>query len=297
MRPRKIYDVAFSFAGEDRGVARQLAQRLRTAGYKVFFDEFEKAALWGKDLTVKLEDVYQNLARFCVMLISRCYAEKPWTTHERRAALSRAFREKTAYILPIRLDDTSLPGFPDVLGYVDLRSVALSEVYNLLSVKLGLPSCRDDTQQRISAERVREVLAACYRRAVFARLHAQIDLEAMFKSLSDCRVMLQKLAVFVEPATLQRLMAGIIGELDFIERRRAAISESRLPPAEEFQIDGAKLRIIASLLELRKAAGISFELPTSVTEEAFFTQAQGGRETEFRRLWRPMDAISHRRER
>jgi len=86
--------------------------------------------------------------------------------------------------------------------------------------------------------------------------------------------MLQKLAVFVEPAALKRLVAGIIGELDFIERRRAAVSDSKLPPAEEFQIDGAKLRIIALLLELRKAADISFELPTSVTEEAFFTRDQ-----------------------
>jgi len=61
------YDVALSFAGEDRTVAREIAERLRTAGYKVFFDEYEKATLWGEDLTIKLQDVYQHLSRYCVM--------------------------------------------------------------------------------------------------------------------------------------------------------------------------------------------------------------------------------------
>jgi hypothetical protein len=267
------YDVALSFAGEDRTVAREIAERLRTAGYKVFFDEYEKATLWGEDLTIKLQDVYQHLSRYCVMFISRNYAEKAWTTHERRAALSRALAERTAYILPIRLDNTDLPGLPDVVGYLDLRSISVAEVYALLATKLGPPNRSNDKEAAVSVDRIREVLAACYRRAVFARLHAQMSWSAMFESLAECRVALQKLVVFVEPAELQRLVAGIIGELDFIERRGKTISTAR-SKAEEFQIDGAKLRIISALLKLRDAAGVSFELPTSVTEEIFFNSSQ-----------------------
>ena len=88
MTAERVYDVALSFAGEDRSVARELAEFLRAARYKVFFDEYEKAELWGEDLTVKLQDVYEHLSHFCVLLISRAYTEKAWTIHERRA---RAF--------------------------------------------------------------------------------------------------------------------------------------------------------------------------------------------------------------
>lgn len=273
MTKAHIYDVALSFAGEDRSVAREIAERLRSAGYKVFFDEYEKAALWGEDLTIKLQDVYQHQSRYCVMFISHNYAEKAWTKHERRAALSRALAERTAYILPIRLDNTDLPGLPDVVGYLDLRSISVAEVYALLSTKLGPPNQSSDKEAAVSVDRVREILAACYRRAVFARMHAQMNWDAMFESLAECRVTLQKLVVFVEPAELQRLVAGIIGELDFIERRGRTISPAS-SNAEEFQIDGAKLRIIAALLKLRDAAGVSFELPASVTEEVFFNSSQ-----------------------
>jgi len=274
MNTEHTYDVALSFAGEDRNIAREIAERLRAAGYTVFFDEYEKAALWGEDLTVKLQDIYQRLSRFCVMFISSNYAEKAWTKHERRAALSRALAEQTAYILPIRLDNTNLPGLPDVVGYLDLRSISIAEVYSLLLTKLGAPINSDHKEASISVDRIREVLAACYRRAVFARMHAQMNWNAMFESLAECRVALQKVIVFVEPAEFQRLVAGIIGELDFIERRRRAISEARDSRAEEFQIDGAKLRIIATLLKLRDAAGISFEMPPSVTEEVFFSASE-----------------------
>jgi hypothetical protein len=140
------YDAAFSFAGEDREIARSLATKMRDAGYSIFFDDFEKAKLWGEDLTVSLKDIYKNRARFCVMFVSGHYAKKPWTNHERQAAISRAFNEKSAYILPIRLDDTDLPGLPDTVGYVDYRSTDESELLGLLWQKLGPPDIgvRDD---------------------------------------------------------------------------------------------------------------------------------------------------------
>ncbi len=41
----KEYDVAVSFAGEDRQYAEDLAKRLKRGGYRVFYDEFEQAQL------------------------------------------------------------------------------------------------------------------------------------------------------------------------------------------------------------------------------------------------------------
>jgi hypothetical protein len=261
-------DVALSFAGEDRTIARTFAEMLSADKYSVFFDEFERAALWGEDLTVKLQDVYGRQARFCVMFISEHYETKPWTKFERQTAISRMLREQGAYVLPIKLDDTVLPGLPDTIGYIDLRTVPLGEVFDLLRKKLGPPGFLAKAAA-VTVDRIREVLAACYRRAIFARLHAQISWEAMFESLAQCRISLQKVAVYVEPAELQQLVAGIIAELDFIERRRSQLDKGPWEPVKN-EINGAKLRIISSLLKLKDAAGVSFELPGSLTEDAFF---------------------------
>ena len=41
------FDIALSFAGEDREYVDQVANLLRNAGVKVFYDLFEEANLWG----------------------------------------------------------------------------------------------------------------------------------------------------------------------------------------------------------------------------------------------------------
>jgi hypothetical protein len=102
------FDVALSFAGEDRDYAEALADALRQYGVKVFYDKYEQAILWGKDLYTYLSDLYQNRARYCVMLLSQHYAAKLWTNHERQSAQARAFREHKEYIRGYL--DLSFPG-------------------------------------------------------------------------------------------------------------------------------------------------------------------------------------------
>jgi len=66
--------------------------------------------LFGKNLVEELDRVYGKLSRFVVMFVSKAYADKPWTTHERRSAMTAALQRKADVILPIRLDDTQLDG-------------------------------------------------------------------------------------------------------------------------------------------------------------------------------------------
>jgi len=70
------------------------------------------------------------------MFLSRQYADKLWTNHERRATQVRAFRERNEYILPLRLDDTKIPGILETTGYLDLRQVTINRVSQLLKAKL-----------------------------------------------------------------------------------------------------------------------------------------------------------------
>lgn len=274
------YDVAISFAGEDRDTAREFARLLTKAKYSVFFDEFAQAELLGEDLTSKLQEIYSKDARHCVMLISRHYAKKPWTVHERRSALSRALTERRAYVLPVRLYDTPLPGLPEVIGYLDLRVIRVAEAVAQLKKKMGPPAGparpRDRGAHTVTRDRVREVLSLCYRRAIFAHVGSHdtsVSTAAMFASLASCRSSLQRLVVYVEPEELQRIVAAVVGELDFIERHNPRLTGGHF--TTEFRvIHESKLRIIALLSQLSEAAAVPFVLPTSVTAEELLDQSQ-----------------------
>jgi TIR domain len=136
MKVSAIYDVAISFAGEDRLAAGDIASGLVLKGLNVFYDEYVEADLWGKDLYVHLTQVYRNDSKFCLMLISDSYAAKQWTNHERRAAQSRAFSENREYILPLRLDDAQIDGILDTTGYIDFRKKTVEEITELIVKKV-----------------------------------------------------------------------------------------------------------------------------------------------------------------
>jgi hypothetical protein len=139
-RPRAFaYDVALSFAGEDRNHAEAVAALLKDKGVQVFYDLFEQAALWGKDLYQHLQTVYRDRARFCVIFVSAAYAKKLWTRHELQQAQARAFTEHAEYILPVRLDETALPGLNPTIGYIDGRAHDAATIVDMLLKKLAEP--------------------------------------------------------------------------------------------------------------------------------------------------------------
>ena len=116
------YDVALSFAGEDRSYVEQVANILRINGVKVFYDLFDEVNLWGKNLYEYLSEIYQARARYTIMFISKYYNSKLWTNHERKSMQARAFRESQEYILPARFDQTEIPGVLTTVGYVNLQN-------------------------------------------------------------------------------------------------------------------------------------------------------------------------------
>lgn len=137
MTPKKVFDVALSFAGEDRSYAQDLANALDRRGVKVFYDKYEQATLWGKNLYTHLSDLYQNRARYCVMLISKHYAAKLWPNLEREAAQARAFHEHAEYILPVRLDNTEIRAVLPTIGYIRWPPENAETIADKIMVKLG----------------------------------------------------------------------------------------------------------------------------------------------------------------
>jgi hypothetical protein len=133
------YDIAISFAGEQRVEAEDIARCLTGMGVSVFYDKYEEAGLWGKNLYDHLSDVYQNKCRYCLMLVSTAYATKVWTNFERESAQARALSQKTEYILPVRFDGTEIPGLPSTVGYLRFQDHQASGICSILLQKLSKP--------------------------------------------------------------------------------------------------------------------------------------------------------------
>jgi hypothetical protein len=134
VQPR--YDVVFSFAGEDRVYVEKVADYLASKGVHIFYDKFEEAALWGKDLAEHFDLIYRGGGQYCVIFISEAYAAKMWTRHERRAAIAHALTLSKEYILPARFDDTKIEGIRPTVGDISIRERSPREFAKLILEKL-----------------------------------------------------------------------------------------------------------------------------------------------------------------
>ena len=98
MSKLREFDIALSFAGEDRDYVDQVANLLRDSGVKVFYDLFEEANLWGKNLYDYLSEIYMNKALYTIMFISKHYAHKLLSAN--RCKLVHFKRTKNTFSLP-----------------------------------------------------------------------------------------------------------------------------------------------------------------------------------------------------
>ncbi len=152
------YDVALSYASEDRYYVKEVAEILRDSGVKVFYDEFEESNLWGKNLYTYLRSIYKKEARYTIIFCSANYAKKLWTNHERESAQERAFKENSEYILPARFDDTEIPGLQSTIAYINLREKTPYEFCLIIGEKLNITILKKERVNQSLHEAVNKTL-------------------------------------------------------------------------------------------------------------------------------------------
>lgn len=101
------YDVALSFAGEDRAYADHLRDALEDLGHAVFYDMAEQHRILGEDVEAYLGPIYNSGSRFVVAILGEMYGRKRWTLFE-----SDQYRDriKKGEVLPIW--STKVPPLP-----------------------------------------------------------------------------------------------------------------------------------------------------------------------------------------
>lgn len=118
------FDFAISFAGENRVLAKLIADQLDLFDCAVFYDEYFEANYLGKAWHKSFTEIFGEQSRFVVCLLDKHHVEKIWPTFERECFAPRV---SEAAVIPIYLDDTPVPGIPkDIVGIPFKNNAALS---------------------------------------------------------------------------------------------------------------------------------------------------------------------------
>lgn len=112
------WDFAISFAGENRELAKTIADLLRVLDCTVFYDQYYEVNYLGSAWSQQFKEIFGSKSRYVVCLLDCNHANKIWPTFERDCFKSRV---ADAAVIPIFLDDTSFVGIPDDIVGIDFK--------------------------------------------------------------------------------------------------------------------------------------------------------------------------------
>lgn len=110
--------VFLSYAQADRGFADRVADALRLAGNKVWFDAWALAP--GDSITDRIQKALTT-SDFLVVLLSPRSVNSDWVQTELNAALARELKDRAIILIPAMLEDCEIPPLLADIQYVDLR--------------------------------------------------------------------------------------------------------------------------------------------------------------------------------
>lgn len=135
----KPYDLAVSFAGEQRDYVANTVAACKARGLKVFYDKDKNNDWWGGNFIREQRSVYSSQTRFFVPFISTEYLAKPIPMDEFSAAMMTAVKQGDGYVLPVLMDDVRVP--TDLLHphihYLRASEYTPEELANQLAQKVG----------------------------------------------------------------------------------------------------------------------------------------------------------------
>ena len=132
-----MYQVALSYAGEQRKYVAEVAKFLSERNVRCFYDKDEEIKLWGKNILDVLKNIYGGeQSNFVVVFISAEYVKKAFTKFELENALSHAIQQNQVYILPVRFDSTDVPGLPSTTTYIDLKDKNPADLSKMIIQKI-----------------------------------------------------------------------------------------------------------------------------------------------------------------
>lgn len=134
-----LYDVALSFAGEDRQIVSSIFDILKKKRIRIYFDQTAQSTMIGSDLRARLKEVYGKQSRYCVVFSSRDYARKEYTLLELETILERESTKDPGCLIRVKLDSVTLPGYSDRRVFIDGQDTSAETIAQLILSKLERP--------------------------------------------------------------------------------------------------------------------------------------------------------------
>jgi hypothetical protein len=106
----KEFEIAISFAGENRKLAKYIAEQFELIDVTVFYDELYESNYLGKAWSKEFERIFLTDSNFVLCLLDSHHKDKIWPTFERDCFKKRVPDEE---VIPVYLDDTIFVGIPD----------------------------------------------------------------------------------------------------------------------------------------------------------------------------------------
>lgn len=123
------YDVFLSHSSKDKPAVRELAERLKRDGLRVWLDDWEIQP--GDLISLKIEEGLQQ-SRTLVLVMSQSAFASEWVTLERHTALFRDPTNRQRRFIPLRLDEAEITETLKQFAYVDWREMFGEEYAKLL---------------------------------------------------------------------------------------------------------------------------------------------------------------------
>jgi hypothetical protein len=112
------HQVFISYAQADKSVARQIADALRGAGLKVWFDEW--ALMPGDSIRQRIDEALRA-SDLLLVLLSPSSVNSRWVQTEWNAALSSELKARGVTVIPALIADCEIPPLLASRMYLDLR--------------------------------------------------------------------------------------------------------------------------------------------------------------------------------
>lgn len=120
------YDIAFSYASEQKEVIEDYSKRFQVLGLNVFIDIEHPELFVFKHVPEILKAIYDDDEIVMLIFLSKEYVKKDFTKYESHIAFDRLLSEKRLAI--IKLDDVALPWLPSSYFYYDINKYSFDEI-------------------------------------------------------------------------------------------------------------------------------------------------------------------------